>query len=212
MRSLVTRPKSRLETLSERVHHAVMTGTATIECRNLYKIFGPRPKEALAALRENGLGKPDVKAKYDSVVGVHDVSFSVEPGEVFCIMGLSGSGKSTLVRHINRLVEPTAGSIFIQGEDIGLKSRRAMRKLRAEKIGMVFQNFALLPHLNVVDNVALGLELRSLPRDERIATARRKLALVHLSEWDEAWPEELSGGMQQRVGLARRWRAIPTSC
>jgi len=206
---MVTRPKSRLETLSERVHHAVMTGTATIECRNLYKIFGPRPKEALAALRENGLGKPDVKAKYDSVVGVHDVSFSVEPGEVFCIMGLSGSGKSTLVRHINRLVEPTAGSIFIQGEDIGLKSRRAMRKLRAEKIGMVFQNFALLPHLNVVDNVALGLELRSLPRDERIATARRKLALVHLSEWDEAWPEELSGGMQQRVGLARALASDP---
>jgi ABC-type proline/glycine betaine transport system ATPase subunit len=93
-----------------------MTGSAAIECRNLYKIFGLRPEAALAALQQ-GLGKPEIKSRYDSVVGVHDVSFSVEPGEVFCIMGLSGSGKSTLVRHINRLVEPTAGSIFIQGED-----------------------------------------------------------------------------------------------
>ena len=185
-----------------------MTGSAAIECRNLYKIFGPRPETALAALRE-GLGKADIKSRHDSVVGVHDVSFSVDQGEVFCVMGLSGSGKSTLVRHINRLVEPTAGSIFIQGEDIGRKSHRAMRKLRSEKIGMVFQNFALLPHLNVIDNVALGLELRSLPRDERIATARRKLELVQLSEWGEAWPEELSGGMQQRVGLARALASDP---
>jgi glycine betaine/proline transport system ATP-binding protein len=197
-----------LETRPRRVHHAEMTGSAAIECRNLYKIFGLRPEAALAALQQ-GLGKPEIKSKYDSVVGVHDVSFSVEPGEVFCIMGLSGSGKSTLVRHINRLVEPTAGSIFIQGEDIGRKSHRAMRKLRAEKIGMVFQNFALLPHLNVIDNVALGLELRKLPRDERVATARRKLELVQLSEWGEAWPEELSGGMQQRVGLARALASDP---
>src|SRR5215475_8633222 len=181
----------------------------SVECKGVWKVFGKRASEALPVIKAEKLGKAESLRRFNCVVGVADASFSVSTGKIFCIMGLSGSGKSTLVRHINRLVEPTAGSIFIQGEDIGRKSRRAMRKLRAEKIGMVFQNFALLPHLNVIDNVALGLELRKLPRDERIATARRKLELVQLSEWDEAWPEELSGGMQQRVGLARALAADP---
>ena len=188
-----------------------MTGSAAIECRNLYKIFGPRPETALAALRA-GLGKADIKSRHDSVVGVHDVSFSVDQGEVFCVMGLSGSGKSTLVRHINRLVEPTAGSIFIQGEDIGRKSHRAMRKLRSEKIGMVFQNFALLPHLNVIDNVALGLELRACRATS--GSPRRGGSSNLCSCRNGARPGRRScpAACSSASALPGRLPAIPTSC
>ena len=147
-------------------HDPVASDAVAIECRGLYKVFGRCPQEALSAMRSEGLGKDEVRKRFDCVVGVDDVSFAVRRGEVFCIMGLSGSGKSTLVRHINRLVEPTAGSVLINGEDIGRKQVAEMRRLRSEKIGMVFQNFALLPHLNVLDNVAFGLELRQVPRPD----------------------------------------------
>ena len=126
-----------------------------------------------------------------------------DSGEIFCVMGLSGSGKSTLVRHINGLIQPTAGQILIDGQDIGRQTRRELRRMRAEKIGMVFQNFALLPHRSVIDNVAFGLELREVAPAKRIARADDMLKLVDLADWGHHWPHELSGGMQQRVGLAR---------
>ncbi len=190
-------------------HECLPGDAAAIECRGLYKIFGRCPREALGAIRSEGLGKDEVRKRFDCVVGVDDVSFSVKRGEVFCIMGLSGSGKSTLVRHINRLVEPTDGSVLINGEDIGSKEIAEVRRLRSEKIGMVFQNFALLPHLNVLDNVAFGLELRQVPRPTRERIARDKLALVQLDDWANASLDQLSGGMQQRVGLARALAGDP---
>jgi glycine betaine/proline transport system ATP-binding protein len=176
---------------------------AAIECRGVYKIFGKSAVAAQRALIDDGLSKAEVMSRFGCVVGVCNANFGVRHGEIFCIMGLSGSGKSTLVRHINRLIEPTSGQVFINGEEIGAKSVREMRRLRAEKIGMVFQGFGLMPHLNVRDNVAFGLELRGVPRDRRQTIADEKLALVQLEGWGDSWPDELSGGMQQRVGLAR---------
>ena len=143
------------------------------------------------------------------MLAVSDVSFKVAAGEVFCIMGLSGSGKSTLVRHVNRLIEPSAGEILIHGDDIGRKSAADLRRLRSEKIGMVFQHVAIFPHRTVRDNVAFGLEIRGVDRERRRAIADEKLALVRLAGWGERYPEELSGGMQQRVGLARALAADP---
>jgi glycine betaine/proline transport system ATP-binding protein len=190
-------------------HDLIDAGRPAIECRQLYKIFGRRSEEALAAMLSKQLGKAEVRERYDCIVGVDNVSFSVRRGEVFCIMGLSGSGKSTLVRHINRLIEPTAGSIFVDGEEIGQKTAPELRQLRSQKIGMVFQNFALLPHLNVRDNVAFGLELRAVPRPVRHRIARDKLAMVQLAEWGNCSIDQLSGGMQQRVGLARALAGDP---
>ncbi|SDN70930.1 glycine betaine/proline transport system ATP-binding protein [Pseudomonas jinjuensis] len=180
-----------------------------IECRNVWKIFGSRANEALAAIKSKGLGKEEVLDQYGCVVGVADANFSVREGEIFCIMGLSGSGKSTLVRHINRLIEPTAGEILIDGTDINRLNARALRKVRAEKIGMVFQHTALLPHRTVRDNVAFSLELRGVDKATRDRIAREKLALVSLTGWEDRFPTELSGGMQQRVGLARAMAADP---
>jgi glycine betaine/proline transport system ATP-binding protein len=179
------------------------------ECRHVWKIFGPRAREALAAMRRDGLGKGELLERFDCVVGVADASFSVRRGEIFCIMGLSGSGKSTLVRHINGLIQPTDGQILLDGEDIAQKDVASLRRLRAEKIGMVFQNFALLPHRNVIENVAFGLELRNVPREDRLSRARAALSTVQLSAWEDRWPDELSGGMQQRVGLARALAGDP---
>lgn len=174
-----------------------------IVCRGLWKIFGERPAEALAALRAEGLGKAELMSRMRCVVGLADVSLAVQRGEVFCVMGLSGSGKSTLVRHINGLIKPTAGEVLIDGMAVTGRDEASLRRLRAEKIGMVFQNFALLPHRSVLDNIAFGLELRGMPRDQRAQRAREMLELVQLEGWGDAWPDELSGGMQQRVGLAR---------
>jgi glycine betaine/proline transport system ATP-binding protein len=190
-----------------------MTSTApvatAIECRNVWKIFGSRANEALAAIKSKGLGKEQVLDQYGCVVGVADANFSVKEGEIFCIMGLSGSGKSTLVRHINRLIEPTAGEILIDGTDINRLSAKALRRVRAEKIGMVFQHTALLPHRTVRDNVAFSLELRGVDKATRDRIAQEKLALVSLTGWEDRFPTELSGGMQQRVGLARAMAADP---
>jgi glycine betaine/proline transport system ATP-binding protein len=180
-----------------------------IECRHVWKIFGDRAREAMDAVKREGLGKTEVLERYQCVIGVADATFTVCRGEIFCIMGLSGSGKSTLVRHINRLIEPTAGEILINGEDINQRSQEELRRMRAEKIGMVFQNMALFPHRTVRDNVAFGLEVRKINKETRRAAAEEKLALVQLDGWEDRYPNELSGGMQQRVGLARALAADP---
>ncbi len=182
---------------------------AVIECKNLWKIFGLEADRALAAVRDEGLGKAEVLERFRSVIGVANASFAVSRGELFCIMGLSGSGKSTLVRLINRLIEATSGHVLINGQDIGGLDANGLRKLRSEKIGMVFQNVALLPHRTVRDNVAFALELRNIDKEKRHHVAERMLELVSLHGWEDHMPDELSGGMQQRVGLARALAADP---
>ena len=144
------------------------------------------------------------------MVGVRDATFSVGRGEIFCIMGLSGSGKSTLIRHINRLIEPTVGTVHIEGRNVNEMGARELRRLRSEKIGMVFQNMALLPHRNVRDNVAFALEVRGISDKKRHLVAREAIEAVELTGWDHKYPDELSGGMQQRVGLARAIAANPS--
>ena len=183
--------------------------TPAIECREVWKIFGERASEALAAIERDDLARSDVQQRFDCVIAVAGVSFAVRHGEIFCVMGLSGSGKSTLVRHINRLIEPTAGQILVAGEDIGAKSAAELRRLRSEKIGMVFQHVALFPHRTVRDNVAFGLEVRGRSKTSRLEIAQAKLDLVQLGAWGDRYPHELSGGMQQRVGLARALAADP---
>lgn len=161
-------------------------------------------------MKAENLGKEEVLERFGCGVGVVDASFQVEEGEIFCIMGLSGSGKSTLVRHVNRLIEPTSGSVLIEGVDINSMSMEQLRRIRADKIGMVFQNMALMPHRNVRQNVAFGLELRGIPRERRNDVAQKALETVHLADWAASYPDELSGGMQQRVGLARALAADPS--
>ena len=182
---------------------------ATIECRGVWKIFGDREHEALDAIRSRGIGKSEVFGEFGCVVGVRDVSFEVAEGEIFCIMGLSGSGKSTLIRHVNRLIDPSAGEVLVEGVDVNSLAPEALRELRSRKIGMVFQNMALLPHRSVRDNVALGLELRGVEKAARNAAAESTLERVALAGWGERYPDELSGGMKQRVGLARALAADP---
>jgi glycine betaine/proline transport system ATP-binding protein len=181
----------------------------SVECKGVWKVFGKRASEALPVIKAENLGKAESLRRFNCVVGVADASFSVSTGKIFCIMGLSGSGKSTLVRHINRLIEPTAGEIWVEGEDVNRLNQHDLRMLRSKRIGMVFQNMALLPHRSVRDNVALSLELRGLPRSRRYEIAEEKLALVSLDGWSDRFPHELSGGMKQRVGLARAMAADP---
>ena len=180
-----------------------------IEISNVWKIFGDQAEEALNAIREEGLSKAQVLDTYNAVVGVADVSLSIKRGEIFCVMGLSGSGKSTLVRHLNRLLEPTDGKILIDGTDVMALNAKELQKFRNLKIGMVFQNFALLPHRSVLDNVAMPLEIRSMNKNERIRLASKMLKTVELDAWGNKFAHELSGGMQQRVGLARAFAADP---
>ena len=180
-----------------------------IEARGVWKIFGERAEEALRGVRQDGLHKAEVLERFGAVVAVRDVDFAVERGEVFCIMGLSGSGKSTLVRHINRLIQPTHGQILVNGQDMGTLSAEELRALRASRIGMVFQNMALLPHRTVRDNIAFALELRNTDPFTRHQSANGLLETVGLAGYGDAMPSELSGGMQQRVGLARALAADP---
>ena len=181
-----------------------------INCQKLWKIFGNRADQAMKAVLDNGLSKTDVQEQFNCIVGVRDASFSVRRGEVFCIMGLSGSGKSTLIRHINRLIEPTSGKLYIEGEELNALSARDLRNLRADKIGMVFQNMALMPHRTVLDNVSFSQEVRGYGKAERKANALHAIDAVDLTGWDQKYPDELSGGMQQRVGLARALAADPS--
>ena len=186
-----------------------VTEQFAIEISKVWKIFGARADEALADVRNNGTDKSQILEKYGCVVGVADASLKIRPGEIFCIMGLSGSGKSTLVRHINRLLEPTAGQIIVNGEDIMAMPPDVLRKYRNEHIAMVFQNFALMPHRSVLDNVAMPLEIRGISKNQRMEAAEKAISLVDLGAWGNKYAHELSGGMQQRVGLARALAADP---
>jgi len=180
-----------------------------VELRNVWKVFGQRSDEAMKAIHARGLTKPEVLEEFQCVVGVQDATFSVNRGEIFCIMGLSGSGKSTLVRHINRLIEPTAGEIEVLGQNVNAMTASELRRMRAEQIGMVFQHMALLPHKSVRDNVAYPLEIRQIPKSRRWAISDHALGLVNLTGYKDRLPRELSGGMQQRVGIARALAADP---
>ena len=173
-----------------------------LEVKNLYKVFGKDPEGAVKLLQD-GAGKEEVRQKTGSVVGVSDVSFDVAPGEIFVVMGLSGSGKSTLIRCINRLISPTRGQILIDGEDLTAMNSDQLRETRLGRMSMVFQHFALFPHMTVAENVAFGLKIRGANNDERREKALESLKLVGLEEWADSPPSNLSGGMQQRVGLAR---------
>lgn len=177
-----------------------------IRAESIYKIFGERPEESLALL-EQGKTKDEIHELTGQVVGVQDVTFALERGEIFVIMGLSGSGKSTLLRCVNRLIEPTSGRILLEtdnGEvDVTTLDRAALRNIRKQHMSMVFQRFGLFPHRDVLDNVAYGLEVQGVGIEERRRAAGEILDLVGLGGWGGSYPDELSGGMQQRVGLGR---------
>lgn len=173
-----------------------------IQIRDVYKVFGDRPARAVELLRQ-GTDKAAVQAETRCNVGLAGVSIDVPTGKISCIMGLSGSGKSTLVRHLNRLIDPSAGEILIDGQDILKLSMPELRQLRRHRVSMVFQGFGLLPHINVIDNVAFGLSVRGEKKSQARATALKWLDRVGLSEYATSYPDELSGGMRQRVGLAR---------
>lgn len=180
-----------------------------IVLENVWKIFGERAKEAMAAIEARDLSKPEVLEEFGCVVGIADCSFTVKRGEIFCVMGLSGSGKSTMVRHLNRLIEPTAGKISVLGKDMLALRSEALREMRAMHIGMVFQHMALLPHRTVRDNVAFPLQVRGEPKSKRWEVSQSCLNRVNLDGYEDRFPRELSGGMQQRVGLARALASDP---
>jgi glycine betaine/proline transport system ATP-binding protein len=180
-----------------------------IRIDHVFKVFGDAPQAALDLVRQ-GCSKQQILERTGQSIGVFDAHFTIEAGEIFVIMGLSGSGKSTLVRLLNRLIEPTAGRILVDGEDINTLGDRALRALRRKDISMVFQSFALLPHMTVLDNTAFGLELAGVDRTERRTLATAALEQVGLAGWGASYPDELSGGMQQRVGLARALASDPS--
>lgn len=173
-----------------------------LEVKNLYKIFGEHPEKAFKYI-DKGVSKEALLEKTGLSLGVKDANLAIEEGEIFVIMGLSGSGKSTLVRLLNRLIEPSRGQVLIDGVDIAKIDDNQLREVRKKKIAMVFQSFALMPHMNVLDNVAFGMELSGMPLNERQEKALDALRQVGLENYASAWPDELSGGMRQRVGLAR---------
>ena len=173
-----------------------------LKVSSLYKIFGDNPKKALKMLSD-GMHKDEIFAKTGMTIGVKDASFEIYEGEIFVIMGLSGSGKSTLVRLLNRLIEPSSGSIMIDDTDVTNLTDKELIDIRRKKISMVFQSFALMPHMNIIDNTSFGLELSGVSKNERYADAKKALEQVGLKGYEESYPDELSGGMQQRVGLAR---------
>jgi glycine betaine/proline transport system ATP-binding protein len=187
---------------------ATVTGDLALSVRNLWKIFG-KGADRIIGTPDAELSRADLKQKTGCVVGVRDVSFDVAPGEVFVVMGLSGSGKSTLVRCLTRLIEPTAGEVVIDGQDITRAGDGQLRDLRRHHTSMVFQHFGLLPHRQVLDNVAYGLEIRGVAKKERRARAGEIVELVGLSGYEQSYPDQLSGGMQQRVGLARALAGDP---
>lgn len=179
-----------------------------IVVKNLYKIFGDDNAEGMDLLR-SGLDKEEILKQTSMVVGVSDVNFSIKQGEIFVVMGLSGSGKSTLVRLLNRLIEPTQGQILFDEIDITLMSDKELTAFRRKEVNMVFQSFALMPHMNVMENVAFGLELAGITLEERQLCAARALEQVGLATFSKKYPDELSGGMKQRVGLARALATDP---
>ena len=181
---------------------------AAVHVDGLWKIFGPKA-DAIMKGPDAHLSRKDLQEKTGHVVGIRDVGFDVAPGEVFVVMGLSGSGKSTLVRLLTRLIEPTAGTVKLYGEDITAMADRALLDTRRRKVSMVFQHFGLLPHRKVVDNIAFGLEVRGENKGTRRNRAQEMVDLVGLTGYENNFPDQLSGGMQQRVGLARALAADP---
>jgi glycine betaine/proline transport system ATP-binding protein len=179
-----------------------------VKVKNLYKIFGPHPHKVLPKIK-NGASKEDILKDTNHGIGVNNANFQVEEGEIFVVMGLSGSGKSTLIRCLNRLIEPTSGEIYIDDENILDLDIKGLREVRRKKISMVFQHFALLPHKNIEQNAAYGLEIQGVPENKRIPKAVEALELVGLKGYEKSMPSELSGGMQQRVGLARALATDP---
>ncbi len=175
---------------------------AKIEVQNLYKVFGSHP-EKVFPLIEKGMSKDEIHNKTGNTIGVNGVDFKVNKGEFFVVMGLSGSGKSTLIRCLNRLIEPTKGKVLIDGEDILKANKEKLIEIRRSKLSMVFQNFGLFPHRTVASNVEYGLEVQDIDPKQRKEQAYESLELVGLKGYEESMPDELSGGMQQRVGLAR---------
>ena len=179
-----------------------------IEVQNLWKVFGKNPSQVFDESFIN-LSRSEIQSQLELITALRDVSFTVNKGETFVVMGLSGSGKSTLVRCLTRLIDPTDGNILIDGENIVDFDENALREFRRNKIAMVFQQFGLLPHKNVLDNAAFGLEIRGIDKETRYSTAEEMLDLVGLEGWGESRVYELSGGMQQRVGIARALAVNP---
>ncbi len=200
-----------------------MTSSAKIICKHIWKLFGPYPEQLVDTLRAagstqvesaaaegtSGLSKADALATTGHVVAVRDVSFAIAAGETFVVMGLSGSGKSTLLRCLPKLIAPTYGQILIDSADVATLPEKELRQLRRHKLSMVFQHFGLFPHRTILDNVAYGLEIQGIKKQERYARAQTVLEMVNLKGWHHHYPHELSGGMQQRVGLARALAVDP---
>ena len=182
-----------------------MPGEASqaIEVRNVWKVFGQGSPDAAIARAKSGASRQEIISQLDQTVAVRDVSFSVARGETFVVMGLSGSGKSTLIRCLSRLIEPTSGEVLLNGQDLLAMSDDELREVRRGKISMVFQHFGLFPHRKVIDNIAYGLEVQKVDKATRLARAAEVLQVVGLDGWSDRYPQQLSGGMQQRVGLAR---------
>lgn len=173
-----------------------------IRIRNLYKIFGPTPQSHIAAVK-SGLTKAELNDRHGHILGLRDINIDIPSGSIQVIMGLSGSGKSTLIRHINRLIDPTAGEVLVGGVDVVRMTAAELQAFRRAQTGMVFQKFALLPHRSVLENTLYGLEVRGIDRAQSVETAMRWLDRVGLKGFEQKFPNQLSGGMQQRVGLAR---------
>jgi len=173
-----------------------------IEVKDLFKIFGPHGEKYIEAVK-NGMSKADLNEKHGHVLGLKDINISMPAGKIQVVMGLSGSGKSTLIRHINRLIDPTAGSVHYEGVDVCQMSKSELQEFRRHKTAMVFQKFALLPHRTVIGNTVYGLELQGINKGDAEERARKWIDRVGLSGFEDHYPNQLSGGMQQRVGLAR---------
>jgi len=179
-----------------------------IEIKNIYKIFGPKPEQVLPMVKD-GAGKEQVLEETGHTVGLDNVSLSIEEGEIFVCMGLSGSGKSTLIRHINRLIDPTAGQVLVNNVDVLSLNAKEILEFRKKTMSMVFQRFGLFPHKTIIENVAYGLEIQEVPEDKRKEVAQGQIDAVGLQGFENQYPAQLSGGMQQRVGLARALATDP---
>jgi glycine betaine/proline transport system ATP-binding protein len=206
-RSAVQTPTGPVE--ANEPERRAMSAEPLVSVRDLWMVFGPKAAGVPASPELCDLSRQDLIRRTGNTIAVRDISFDVAPGEVFVVMGLSGSGKSTLVRCVTRLIEPTAGQVVFEGEDLLAADPRRLRELRRHKFSMVFQDFGLLPHRRVVDNVGYGLEVRGAARKERRARAMEVIELVGLAGYENSYPEQLSGGMKQRVGLARALAVEP---
>ncbi len=180
-----------------------------IEVRNVWKVFGSGAAAAAISMAEGGASRSQIQQQTDQTVAVRDVSFNVARGETFVVMGLSGSGKSTLIRCLSRLIEPSTGEVLLDGKDLLAMGEEELRGVRRGQMSMVFQHFGLFPHRRVIENIAYGLEVQGIDKSKRLARANEVLEIVGLSGWADHYPQQLSGGMQQRVGLARALAVDP---